>query len=274
MFAKYPSGKALTVLAFCSSFMMDAKADRLPMLTDDPWTGWYSGWEAREFRFGVSTNGKGSLILINQKGDEYDKRLNVTIEPLLKLKQKGGWKARKIVADGWTAVTPEAADPDKIVFQGTVEGGIRFEVSFEMSGKTVVANGKVLSEDNPSKQPVLFGLMVRVPNGYYRDKNKDRVEEKAKKDQIDLVGVDGKRFRLSGLDDGTTVNQDDAVFRSMRIELSPFKGHRFDLDSGEHGHLEMRSEKDTPLYKGIRVFWKPPEDGNSTKSSGLELMLK
>jgi hypothetical protein len=240
------------------SLLVPAAADDLPQLVERPWIGCYAGYERRNFHFSVGSEGVGLLVPMGDRDSLMSSRYAIRILPVVEeVAADGKVTGRTPKKGGWEAVTPAAADPEKVVYRGTTAGDARFEVTMEFDGDLIRFGGKLL-ENGTLKQP-RFVLRVQVPDVYSADRNIERREEKAKKDRLELVRTDGKKLRLDVL---TAIDAESAEFSGpgvaqARIDFAGYKGHRFELAAGDAGTFEFWNRGMEPLIEGFTLGWKP-----------------
>ncbi|BCX47104.1 hypothetical protein HAHE_10120 [Haloferula helveola] len=246
---------------FLSSVVVfgSALAGNLPQLNDQPWIGWYAGYECRDFRFGVKNDGEASLIPL-QKKEPISPRYWIDIIPVIEEVLPGGRVVTKKAQDGgWEALTESTAEAEKISYRGTVTGGAKFEVHFELDGDEILGGGKILDKGELTENPIRLSIRVRVPNVYYHTKNEEDVEDKADGDRIQVERSDGKKLRFDGWDPVWAEKEDVSGpgIKTARIDLDGYKGAKIDLESGDKGLFEFWNGEKRPLYKGFTFGWKP-----------------
>lgn len=239
-------------------FFQPLAAGDLPSLAQQPWLGDYAGYERRGFHFSLTTRGEGLLRPMGDKKELISNRYSIKFLPLIEEVLPDGTVAAKTpLKDGWEAVTPATIDPEKVTYRGTSKGDAKFEVVWEFDGDEIRAGGKVI-DPGTLKNP-RFVLRVQVPNVYYYEKDDEKLKEKAKRDRIDLVRGDGKKLKLDSL---TPLDAESAEFNgpgigSARIDLSGYKGHRFELGAGPNALFQFWNKGEDALYEGFTLGWTP-----------------
>lgn len=250
--------KFLFSLLFVSSGL--ATAGMLPQLDDDPWTGWFAGYEDRDFRFGVNNDGEGVLIPIDERKDEpVSQRYYIRIEPIIEEVREGGRVVSKRPVEGeWEAITEANAEAEKISYRGKVTGGASFEVNFEIDGDQIRGGGRLLDKGELTEHPIRFALRVRVPNVYHYVRDEEKVEERAEGDTIRLERADGEKLKLDGWEPvWAEKDVSGPGIKTASVELEGYDGRDLDLDSGDGGLFEFWNGEKRPLYKGFTFGWKP-----------------
>lgn len=233
-------------------------AGELPQLTVKPWIGSYSGYEHRSFHFVVGNDGECLLTPMGGKKTLMSGRLGIRIQPVVEdVLTDGRVVAKRPANDGWEAVTPAAADPEKVGYRGTVAGGARFEVMIEFDGDQIRAGGRLLAKgklENPR-----FVLRIQVPDVYYSDSKIESRKIKAKRDRVDLLRMDGKKLKLDLL---TPLDAESEEFSGpgvaeARLDLAGYRGHRFHFDAGDGAAFEIWNKGELALIEGFHLAWKP-----------------
>ncbi len=238
----------------------NAFAGRLPQLDDNPWTGWFAGYERREFRFGVKGDGTAVLIPINERNDDpISPRYWIDIEPVIEeVLDDGSVVTKQTLDTGWTAITEPTDEGGKISYRGTVTGGATFEVHFETDRDTILGGGRVVEKGELTEHPIRFAIRIKIPNVYHYVDNEDKVEDSADGDRIRIERADGKKMTLDGWE---PVWADKDVsgpgVRTASIDLEGYDGREIELESGDGGLFEFWNGEKRPLYKGFTFGWKP-----------------
>lgn len=233
-------------------------AGELPQLKENPWIGYYTGYERRNFHFMVSSSGECLLSPISTKGSPLSSRLSVRIRPLVEdVLPSGQVVAKSPVDDGWEAVTPAAVDPEAVVYRGTVSGGARFEVKLEFDGDQISAGGRLLEKGTLANPR--FVIRIQVPDVYYHENNAAKKAEKAKKDRVDLVRTDGKKLKLDLV---TPLDAESAEFNGpgisqARVEIAGYRGMRLEFDAGKDALFDFWNKGEGNLIEGFTLGWRP-----------------
>jgi hypothetical protein len=240
------------------SLLPPLPAGELPQLKENPWIGYYVGYERRNYHFMVSSSGECLLSPISTKGSPLSSRLSIKIRPVVEDVLPGGQiVAKAAVDDGWEAVTPASVDPESVVYRGTVTGGARFEVKLEFDGDQISAGGRLLEKGTLANPR--FMIRIQVPDVYYHENDAGKKAEKAKKDRIDLVRTDGKKLKLDLM---TPLDAESAEFngpgvQQARVDIEGYRGLRLDLDAGKDAFFEFWNKGEVALVEGFTLGWRP-----------------
>lgn len=249
--------KNLRFLLLLPLATLSLSAGELPQLTKQPWLGKYAGYEHRSFQFSVATSGEAGLLPMGDKGKPMGFLTALRFQPLIEETLPDGRKIGRVgTRGGWEAVTPAAADPEKVVYRGTVAGGARFEVTFEFDGAEIRGGGKVI-EKGKLANPLAFVLRIHFPDVYYFEKNGEKKKQKAKKDRVDLLWTDGKKVKLDLLTplDAESEKYNGSGIAQARVDLEGYKGNRFELDAGDHARFQFWNKAEGELLDGFAFGW-------------------
>ena len=267
--------RAIFLLSLLSS-PLPAIAGDLPQLTVQPWIGKYVGYERRGFQFSVSANGEGLLLLNRDRGKPMGHMTAIRFQPLVEETLPDGRTFGKSPSKGgWEAVTPASADAETVTYRGTVAGGARFEVNFELDGDVIRGGGRVIDKGGSTK-PLAFKLRIHLPDVYYYEKNAKKRDALAKKDRVDLLRTDDKKLKLDLL---TPLDAESAEFNGpgmakARIDLAGFKGGRFELEAGEHAAFEFWNRAEEALIEGFALGWRPDPAKDSEGKARFTLKIR
>ncbi len=232
-------------------------AGELPQLKENPWIGYYTGYERRNFHFTVGSSGECMLSPMSEKGSPLNSRVSIRIRPVVEdVLPSGQIVARAAQDDGWEAVTPAAVDPESVVYRGTVTGGARFEVKLEFDGDQISVGGRLLEKGTLANPR--FVIRFQVPDAYYYDKDAGKKAEKAKKDRIDLLRTDGKKLKLDLMTplDAESAEHNGPGIAQARIDIAGHRGLRFDLDAGKDAAFEFWNSGNGALMEGFTLGWR------------------
>ncbi|TAF23713.1 MAG: hypothetical protein EAZ71_12315 [Verrucomicrobia bacterium] len=238
---------------------LPSTAGELPQLTVQPWIGKYAGYERRSFQFSVGANGEGVLLMNNDKGKPMGTSTAIRFQPLVEETLPDGRSFSKSPSKGgWEAVTPANAKAEIITYRGTVGGGARFEVNFELDGDEIIGGGRIIDKAGVTN-PLAFKLRIHMPDIYYFEKSTAKRANLAKKDRVDLLRADGKKLKLDLLTplDAESQKINGTGMTKARVDLAGYKGGRFDFESGENATFEFWNKAEEPLIEGFALGWRP-----------------
>lgn len=251
--------KTILLLSVLSLASLPLHAGELPQITEKMWLGKYIGYEHRSFQFSIGTSGEAGLLPMGEKGKPMGHSNTIRIQPLIEETQPDGRKVGRLAPKGgWEAVTKAGADVETVVYRGTVAGGARFEVTFDFDGAEIRGGGKVL-EKGTLTNPLAFVLRISFPDVYYFEKDAAKKNDKAEKDRVDILRVDGKKLKLdlvTPLDAESPEFSGPGVVRA-RVDLAGYKGKRFDLEAGGNASFQFWNKSQSELVDGFSFGWSP-----------------
>ena len=263
----------LRILLFALLAIVPVSAGELPLLSKQPWLGKYMGTDTRDFRFYVKDSGEAQLLPAKEKEGFISDTFAIRFVPLIEETTADGKVVSKLVAkDGWEAVTPATEDPKKITYRGKVAGDATFEVNIELEGGKISAGGKLLEKgalNNPR-----FVLRIQVPFIYKNEKDAKKLEEKSKKDKMELVRTDGKKLKLEMTKplDAAGPEYSGPGLTQARIEIAGY-GHRMDVAATPGGSFDLSNKDAKALIEGFTLAWKqdPAKDPEGKARFSFEL---
>jgi len=235
-------------------------ADTLPQLSEKPWVGWFAGYENRGFHFGVKMDGEAELMPVDDDDKVGSPRKWIAFKPVIEeILPDGRVVTKQALEDGWEAITEASDSAETMSYRGTVTGGAKFEVHFEMGKGEVLGGGRLLEKGDLTDNPIRFSLRVRIPNVYQHDRDEDALEKKAKRDKIQIERADRKKLKFNSLDPVWAEKEDvtGPGVVTARVDLEGYDGARVELDAGDKGLFEMYNGELRPLYRGVTFGWKP-----------------
>lgn len=233
-----------------------AQGATLPQLNDPPWRGWYTGLEARGFRFGVGSDGSASMIPMKDRENAESKKKWIKVSPVVEVATAAGKKYRlKPLDDGWEAVTPSSDEAEEVVFRGTVKGGGKFEVKYVFERGELVGSGRLLEKGDIKGTPrFCFSIMLPNVNPWERDEAK--AQTTAEDDRNQFVRVDGTKLKFDGWEEVDLKEnpQTKEGISEIRIDSQKYVG-RIELDAGPNAVFELWNRQPDSLYKGFSANW-------------------
>lgn len=264
--------KLLPIILFATA--LPSLADRLPIMTQQPWLNWYAGTDARGFRFGVDVKGEAKLMPFKKSDELVSTREWIEIEPVIEHVLPDGQVVKKTTQeDGFEAITPSGNEAETITYRGTVTGGAKYETTFEVGGKDVAAGGRIIDKGTLTEGTLRFSLRVKIPNAYPHVDDEDKLEDMADSDKIELVLADGKKLKFDGFEpvDGAEIT---TAIDEAKVDFDGYKSGRVEVESGDGGDFEMWTGGKKSLYKGFSLNWMHDEVKDPQGKARLELTLK
>ncbi|MGB6222838.1 hypothetical protein [Haloferula sp.] len=250
-------------------------AGELPELSEKPWVGWFSAHESRSFHFGVGGDGRGSLIPLKSDGEQFTSALWIRIQPIIEEVQSNGRAySKKVVEESWEALTEPGLEAERIAYRAMVEGGAKYEVSFQIDGSEVSCEGRILEAGELREKPIRLVFRLQIPDYFRFERGKDGFEKKFKRDRIELLMADGKKRKLDIFEEIDAEEINASAIESAQIEYDGFKGPRLEIESGAAGVFEFWNRKMQPLSMGFSLNWMAAPAGNPDANAGFRLEFK
>lgn len=250
-------------------------AESLPQLNEKPWLGWFAGMEAKGLRFGIMPDGEGVLIPMKSKNEDGSKNSWIRIEPVIEeVMPDGKVVSKKIDPDGFTPLTESSVEAEEMAYQATVTGGAKFEAHFAVDRDEITAGGKIL-ENGELKNPLRLVFRVKIPNGYEYVKEMEDLEDKAKRDKLNLVLVDRSKLKVGSLEEVSGEELTGVGIASADIDFDGLKSSGIELETGTSGVFRLETSGDkAPLYKGFTMAWVPDPEKDPEGKSRFTLTYK
>lgn len=244
-------------------------------MSEQPWINIYAGMDSRKFRFVVDSKGIGILKPFKDRDELGARREWIEFEPTIEVIDDAGIAKRKsLQKEGFTAITESGSENETITYQGTVTGGARFQVTFEIGRKAVSAGGHLIDLGNLEKKgTVRFSIRVKIPKGYAWKEDKEALEDLADGDRVDLSLRSGETLKLDGFEliHGDELPND---IMAARIEFEGYRFGRIELQSDPTSSFQLWNRGKQSLYKGFSMNWSVDSGSKSPESARLSLIIK
>ncbi|MGB6222836.1 hypothetical protein [Haloferula sp.] len=265
--------KSLALLLLSSATVFGGE---LPELFEKPWMAWYSGYEGKKMHFGVAPDGQASLIPIDEKSKDRISQGNwLSIRPvILETMPDGRDVVKSAIEDGWEAITPESNEAEEVKYRGTVTGGAKYEVHYQVDDGEIIASGQILDKGELTENPIRFAIRVIIPNVYRHVDEEEKLLERAEDDRFDFVKVDKKKAKFKGDETVEAVAKECGPFRYLRAEIENYNGGRFEFDAGDIGQFEFEKPDADLIAKGFTLVWTPDPAKNAGGKGKMLLEYK
>lgn len=271
----------LTSAAACAMLAGPIHA-ALPTMGEQPWMGYFVGFETKKFRFTVDQNAKIMLVPLNYKGEPVSK---VTQIPILygieETNADGKTYLRKILPETLSSSDEKTSKLEKCTITGKVTGDAAFELHITQERGVISLGGRMTDPGKLTKNPVRFIIRPDFPNSYPYDKKDDKKGEKAfeKKiadDRIDIKWTDGKKTKLDfekDVDANSNEVNGPGVAATV-IEIAAYKDMRFMFTATPDSVMKFSNEKTAPLYKGFALTWQADPEKDKEGKARLSIEVK
>lgn len=253
----------------------------LPILNEQPWIGYFIGFENNRYQFGFTGQGKATITPIGDKDKPVSNKLAVSLEFVIEeTKPDGSISVRKIQPATLESAQPATDKPGKISFRGKVSGDAGIEGFIEQSGGVFSVGGRLL-DAGTLKNPLRFSVRVKVPSAYPNEKkdnkNNSKVfEKKIADDRIDLKWTDGKRKKLSSADEVEAVSKEinGPGLTSVQIEFNSYQGKKIEFITSENAVMTLWNDHKAPLHEGFSINWVPDPVKDPTAKARLSFEVR
>jgi hypothetical protein len=234
----------------------------LPTLQEKEWLGYFVGVEDKDFLFGVTTAGKSTLRVLDEKGGSISSKLAVAL--LFEVEEvlpDGRTSVRKILPASLESAQVATTEPKDVAIKGKVKGDAAFEVQVTEDRGVISVGGRLLDRGTLTKYPVRFSVSMKFPSVYLygkvqADKKKQKAfDEKIENDSVRLIWTDGKKTKLSTNEplDAKSKEVNGPGISAAEIEFSPYREKKFLVTASEGASLVMANEKAGPLSEGFTL---------------------
>lgn len=271
----------LTCASVCTAMNGFLQA-ALPTMSEQPWMGYFAGFETKKFRFTVDQNAKIMLVPFNQKGEPVSK---VTQIPILygieETNAEGRSYLRKILPETLESADTKTSKLEKCTIRGKVTGDAAFELHITQERGVISLGGRMTDPGTLTKNPVRFVIRPDFPDSYPYDKKDDKkgakaFEKKIADDRIDIKWTDGKKTKLNfekDVDANSNEVNGPGVAATV-IEIAAYKDMRFMFTATPDSVMKFSNEKTAPLYKGFAITWQADPEKDKEGKSRLSIEVK
>lgn len=259
---------------------------QLPGYDDIPWVGFFSGYERRNFHFGVNIEGQSELYILDSGKKDRVKKKTIKISAhVLEQDSNGKLTVKQLKKDaGFVTEMKPGLDHEKVSFTAESTGDAKVEVTIKYDRDKIILDGKIIDPGTLKGENVYFAFKVSVPDMYefksgdYDDK---ALKKKLRKDKIKFLRADNsKRISLKSYEDvdlsSEKMAKDGVTSIEVAMECQEDLDFIYTTENGI-GVIEFENKKPgegRPLYKGYTVTWKrlyvkEDEAGDGKKNAAI-----
>jgi hypothetical protein len=234
-----------------------AHADRLPILGEQPWAGYFVVHPQRKFNLAIKTDGSAILLPIARREMVHHLRaiqISVVIRETL---ADGRSNVRSINANGFETKNEPTMMPTTVTYSGISAGKGRFEMTWRFEGDTIRVSGRML-ETEKLKNPMTLSLRVKVPDldRTRGNADSDQVDPRAKRDLFTLTGrKDRQRMRPAEDFDPRSLPEGD--LQALTMKSFAYFGHEITFSHKGGQALGLATQKSGSLLDGFEVELTP-----------------
>jgi hypothetical protein len=257
-----PFSKGLLAAAFISlTGVQDSKA-QLPNLSEQPWIGYFVGYENARYRFGVSGVGKLLLTPMIGRNQPISPFLAVDIQVgILETLPDGKTVMKQIKVDSLESSEKPTDELEKIVLRAKVTGDAAFETTIEQVRGVISIGGRIV-DPGTLKNPLKFVVRATFPTIYRNTVLTDKRAEKAflkkiEDDEIALKWTDGSRKKIS-FDKAvlaSTPEFNGPGIAEIEVESAGYRGSTFVFAATEGSSMTLWNSKESQLHEGFSINW-------------------
>lgn len=249
---------------------------QLPSLDKAPWFGYFAGYQNNRVSIGLSASGEIKVTPLDQKGNNFGPHsyfmILFGIEEVL---PDGKFEMKKIKAETLTSEQAATDSLEKVIIRGKVSAEAGFEAVIEQDRGVISITGRVTDTGMFKKNPVRFGVQVKIPDTYPPWMREDKwksdkkalaaVQKKIKSDQIKLVWTDGKKISQSFEQPVEAASKDlnGTGIAKAEIEIGTYKNRKFYFAASDSSAITLSNAGPAPLCDGFLIHWTPDAGGKA-----------
>lgn len=263
---------SLIPLTLLTLSLQPANADRLPILGQQPWAGYFVVHPQRKFSLAIKTD--GSAVLLPMERREMVNRLRA-IQICAVVRETladGSANERTIQPDGFETKNEPTVVPTTITYSGISAGKGRFELTWRFEGDTIRVTGRMLDAEK-LKNPMTLSIRVKVPDldRTRGNADTDKADPRAKRDLFTLTGREGRQ-RMRPVEDFDPRNLPDGDLQALTMKTFNYFGHEITFSQKGGQALNLTTKKAGSLLDGFEVELTP--DPQSHTAAELVIQVR
>ena len=272
---------AMSVLLLGAPAMPVAHA-QLPSLSKQPWIGYYAGYSGKRFQLGLSAQGDMVLSAFSDKGDKISLILDIKIQAGIE-EDMGDGKVvmRQIKPETLSAKEPATDKLEKVVVTGKTTGDAAFELNIEQVRGIIFIGGRMTDPGTLTKNPVNFGVRVRIPSLYKNSKPEGKkgekeFEKKTEDDELQIKWTDGKKVKQSLMEKVLASSKEinGPGINSVEMESAAYRGRSFVFTASPNSAFTLWNSEEQPLHEGFSINWKADAEKDKEGKARLAIEVK
>lgn len=256
--------KALLAVSLVFSAFVSPSRAQLPGLNEQPWIGYFAGYENARYRFGLSSVGRMTITPMAGRDQAVSPFLAVDVHVgILETLPDGKTVMKELKVETLECADPATDELEKTVVRGKVTGDAAFEVTIEQARGVMSMSGKLL-EPGTLKNPLKFVIRAVFPS-VYRHANADLKDKKAEKafekkiedDEVNLKWTDGTRKKITNEKEVLVGTPDfnGPGIAEIEVEMASYKGRTFQFSASEGSSMTVWNAKSALIHEGFRIEW-------------------
>jgi len=265
-----------------SGFGISQASAQLPTVEKQPWQGYYAAFANKNFQFTVTSDGQITLTPIGAGGEPVAKYLAVPICIIIQeVAPDGKATTKKIKLESLKSTERVTDKLVNVAFTGNVTGDASFEVRIEQQRNMISIGGRMLTPGTLNQNQLRFAILVKFPDPYFYAVKSGKKEGKAfektiVRDRIDLKWADGKhkKAKLDENVDAIIKEGNGAGLASAEIEISSYKGKKFEFACSPNALMNFSSDQPAALHEGFTLVWTPDANKDPDGKARLSFDVK
>ncbi|MCP5538512.1 MAG: hypothetical protein H7A51_20065 [Akkermansiaceae bacterium] len=257
------------------------QAQRLPSLSETPWTGIFSGHQERGYEFGINDEGQMELILMDRNKQRVSHTRIIRVLPQVMIENdQGNTYYRSFKEDEGFATSLKAGlDHEDVKFTAETPDGTKVEVTVKYDRSRIILDGKVLDKGDVKGTKVFFAYKVRFPSMYpsiYTDEKKAKT--RMRKDRVRFIRAkDGKRVMLKTYEEVEILSEENAKggIRKLESDMDGQEGKKLIFETlDKKGAFTFKNPGKSDkgkLWEGFELIWSRPMGDTTMKPFVIEV---
>ncbi|WP_435894500.1 hypothetical protein [Oceaniferula spumae] len=238
---------------------------QLPSMSEPPWTGFFSGYQQRDYEFGINNEGVMELYLMTKKKERVGHTRTIKIYPQVLIENDQGKRFYRSLNEdeGFATEIKPSLEHKEVKFTGETKGGVKLEINVKYDRSEIILDGKVLDKGDIKDPKVYFSYKVKVPAMYTSTyKDEDKAKSRMRKDKVRFIRAkDGKRVTLKSYEEVDVLAEENAKdgVRELEVDMDGQEGKKLIFGSlDEKSTLiftNRPADKKGKLWEGYEVLW-------------------
>jgi hypothetical protein len=276
-----PLAATISTLLFGIAAMPSVEA-QLPSLAKQPWIGFYAGHSAKRFEIGLSTHGDIVISSRTDKGDKVSLVLDIKIQVGIE-EDMGNGKVvmRQIKTETLKSKEPATDKLEKVVVTGMTTGDAAFELNIEQVRGLIFIGGRMTDPGTLTKNPVNFGIRVKIPSLYKHSaptgkKGEKEFGKKTEDDELRIKWTDGGKVKQTLMDAvlATSGEINGPGINSVELESAAYRGRSYVFTAGPNSAISLWNSGSKPLHEGFSINWKADAAKDKDGKARLAIEVK
>ncbi|MFK7910455.1 MAG: hypothetical protein AB8F34_07605 [Akkermansiaceae bacterium] len=245
-------------------------AQRMPGMQQQRWLGYLSGYERRDFHFGVATDGQCLLYLMKNRKERASHSKMLKIYPELIVESADGKRSSKRLKEeaGFSTKVKPGLDHEEVSFTAHTTGDAKVQITIKYDDDKVILDGKVLEPGEYKDEKLYFGFKILMPAFYHSatyGNDKKKAEGKMKRDKLRIVRADnGKAEKLKIYEeyDFSSAELGKGVVTEIESDQDAQEGRKIiftTVDGKSKFKIENKTRgRNAEPWRGFYVKWHRP----------------